>query len=243
MSSEPPLHPDLREAPITGTGLALGLRKVSVLMPGIVVFAVAFGAAASAKGLSFHETMLMSVFVYAGVAQLVAMELWRPEWTWGAIAGLAVVTATVNARMILQGASLQPWFAKYPKALNAFHLFFFTDANWLIGTRYRAEGGRDLGVLVGAGLALWVVWAIATGAGYMLGALVSDPRRYGIDLVMPIFFAAMIVPLWRGRRGMVPWVVAGAVALATARLFDGYAFIIVGSLDGAITGAFRDDAA
>ena len=90
-----------------------------VLMPGIVVFAVAFGAAASAKGLSLLETVLMSAVVYAGVAQLVAMELWRPEWSWGAIAGLAVVTATVNARMVLQGASLQPWFAPYSKALNA----------------------------------------------------------------------------------------------------------------------------
>lgn len=231
------------EAPITGAGMRLGVRKVSVLMPGIVVFAVAFGAAAAAKGLSLLETLSMSAFVYAGVAQLVSLELWRPEWSWGAIVGVAVVTATVNARMVLQGASLQPWFAKYPKTLNAFNLFFFTDANWLIGTRYQAEGGRDLGVLVGAGLALWLVWVVATGGGYMLGALVSDPRRYGIDLVMPIFFAAMIVPLWRGRRGMVPWVVAGLVALVTAKLVDGYAFIIVGSLAGAVTGAFRDDAA
>ena len=243
MSPDPNTPPAVPDAPITAAGMMLGLRKVSVLMPGIVVFAVAFGAAAAAKGLSLFQTLLMSGFVYAGVAQLVSLELWRPEWSWGAIAGIAVVTATVNARMVLQGASLQPWFAKYPKALNAFHLFFFTDANWLIGTRYRAEGGRDLGVLVGAGLALWLVWVIATGGGYMLGALVSDPRRYGFDLVMPIFFAAMIVPLWRGKRGMVPWVVAGLVALVTARLVDGYAFIIVGSLAGAITGAFSDDAA
>jgi predicted branched-subunit amino acid permease len=173
----------------------------------------------------------------------VALEIWRPEWSWGAIAGLAVVTATVNARMILQGAALQPWFASYSKTLNAGHLFFFTDANWLIGTRYRAEGGRDLGVLVGAGLVLWVVWMLFTLLGHLLGALVSDPRKYGIDLVMPIFFAAMIVPLWRGKRAAVPWVVAGLVALVTAKLFDGYAFIIVGSLSGALVGAFSDDAA
>ncbi len=230
-------------APITAGGMWLGVRKVSVLVPGIVVFAVAFGAAAAAKGMSLLETVLMSGLVYGGVSQLVAMEIWRPEWTWGAIAGLAVVTATVNARMILQGAALQPWFAQYSKTLNAFHLFFYTDANWLIGTRYHNEGGRDLGVLVGAGLALWLVWVGATIPGHMLGALVSDPRRYGIDLVMPIFFAAMIVPLWRGRRGAVPWVVAGLAALVTAKLFDGYAFIIVGSLAGAITGAFRDDPA
>lgn len=242
MSPDPEI-PAADPAPLTAGGMWLGLRKVSVLMPGIVVFAVAFGAAAAAKGMTLLETLLMSGLVYGGVSQLVAMELWRPEWSWGAIAGLAVVTATVNARMILQGAALQPWFARYGKALNAFHLFFYTDANWLIGTRYHNEGGRDLGVLVGAGVGLWLVWVAATIPGHVLGALVSDPRRYGIDLVMPIFFAAMIVPLWRGRRGAVPWVVAGAVALVTAKLVEGYAFIIVGSLAGAVTGAFRDDPA
>jgi predicted branched-subunit amino acid permease len=53
----------------------------------------------------------------------------------------------------------------------------------------------------------------------------------------------MIVPLWRGKRAAVPWVVAGLVALVTAKLIDGYAFIIVGSLAGALTGAFSDDPA
>ena len=113
----------------------------------------------------------------------------------------------------------------------------------MIGTRYRAEGGRDLGVLVGAGVALWAVWTVATVPGYLLGSLVADPRTYGIDLVMPIFFAAMIVPLWRGRRAALPWVVAGVVGLVTAKLADGYLFIIAGSLSGALAGAFLDDAA
>jgi len=210
--------------PVSGAGFMLGLRKVSVLVPGVVVFGVAFGAAASAKGLSLAEALLMSALVYGGVSQLVAMEVWRPEWSWGAIVAVAVVTATVNSRMILQGASLQPWFASSPKWLNALHLFLFTDASWAIGTRYRGEGGRDIGVLIGAGFLLWVVWVAFTGLGHGLGALLSDPRRYGIDLVMPIFFAAMIVPLWRGPRAAD-------------------AFIIAGSLSGALVGAFRHDAA
>jgi predicted branched-subunit amino acid permease len=221
----------------------LGARWISVLMPGVAVFAVAFGAAAAAKGLSLYEAMLMSTTVYAGVAQLVAMELWRPEWSWGAIVGLAAVTATVNGRMVLQGASLQPWLAQYPRALNAMHLFFFTDANWLVAARYRAEGGNDLGVMFGSGVVLWAAWVAMTGLGYGLGALVADPRAYGIDLVMPIFFASMIVSLWRGKRAAVPWVVAGLVALLAAKLIDGYLFIVVGSLSGALVGAFLDDAA
>ncbi|RXT52986.1 branched-chain amino acid ABC transporter permease [Bosea sp. Tri-44] len=236
--SEPP-----HAALLTLAGMLLGLRRVSVLMPGVVIFAVAFGAAASAKGLSLVEAVLMSALVYAGVSQLVAMELWRPEWSWGAIVALAFVTVTVNARTILQGASLQPWFSRYPWFVNAFQLSFFTDANWLVGTRYHNEGGRDLGVVLGAGLALWGVWVVMTVPGYLLGALVADPRKYGIDLVMPIFFAAMIVPLWRGKRGALPWIIAGVVALITVRLVDGYAFIIVGALSGAVVGAFLDDPA
>jgi len=236
-SSSPPAAP----ATLSLRGMLSGMRRVLVLLPGIVVFAVAFGAAASARGLSLIEAVLMSALVYGGVSQLVAMEIWRPEWSWGAIAGLAVVTATVNASMVLQGAALQPWFSRYPWAVNAGHLFFFTDANWLVGTRYHGEGGRDLGVVVGAGLTLWCVWVSATVPGYLLGSLVSDPRKFGIDLVMPIFFAAMIVPLWRGRRAAVPWLVAGGVALIAARLIDGYAFIIIGALSGALTGALLDD--
>lgn len=235
----PPASPP--SEPLTAGAMLIGMRLVLVLIPGVVVFAVAFGAAAAGKGLSLTETVMMSALVYAGVSQLVAMELWRPEWSWGAIMGMAAVTATVNARMVLQGASLQPWFAKYPWAVNAAHLFLFTDANWLIGTRYRGEGGRDLGVLVGAGILLWVIWVLTTIPGYLVGSLVTDPRKYGIDLVMPIFFAAMLVPMWRGARPAVPWIVAGMVALVTAKLVDGFLFIIVGALSGAVVGAFLDE--
>ena len=100
----------------------------------------------------------MSAFVYAGASQMVALELWRETWSPSTILDVMAVTAIVNARMILMGAAIQPWLAAAPPAQNALNLFFLTDANWLIGTRYQAEGGRDLGILFGAGVALWVVW-------------------------------------------------------------------------------------
>ena len=64
--------------------------------------------------------------------------------------------------MILMGASIQPWIRPLPTWLNAFNLFFLTDASWLIGTRYHAEGGRDVGVLFGAGVVIWIAWVAAT---------------------------------------------------------------------------------
>jgi len=212
------------------------------VLPGVCVFASAFGAAAAQKGLTAWQALSMSAFVYAGASQMVALEIWREAWSPSTVLALMTITATVNARMVLMGAAIQPWLAPAPNTQNAVNLFFFTDANWLIGTRYRGEGGSDLGVLFGAGFALWIAWVVATYPGYLAGVLVTDPSRYGIDLVMPIFFSAMIVPLWKGLRPALPWAVAGSVALAVEALAPGYLFIVAGALAGALTGALLKDA-
>jgi predicted branched-subunit amino acid permease len=81
----------------------------------------------------------------------------------------------------------------------------------------------------------------ATTAGYLLGALVPDPRAVALDLVMPIFFAAMLVPLWRGATRAIPWVVAGAVALAAYYLVGGWWYVIAGALAGSVVGGFVDE--
>lgn len=217
-----------------------GIRSTFPVLPGIVVFAGAFGAAAVQKGLTLAQTLSVSAFVFAGASQMVALELWREAWSASTLLAIVLVTAVVNARMILMGAAIQPWLSTEPRVRTALNLFFLTDANWLIAVRYHAHGGRDVGVLFGAGLALWIVWVIATLPGYLVGTLVQEPRRLGLDLVMPIFFAALLVPLWRGVRPARPWAVAGAVAVVVHALVPGYAFIIAGALAGAAAGALAE---
>jgi predicted branched-subunit amino acid permease len=226
-------------APFTLKGALIGARLTLPLYPGIIVFATAFGAAASQKGLDVWQTMALSTFVFAGAAQMVALEVWRDSWTVASAVGVTMLTLTINARMILMGAAIQPWLAGTPRIATAPMLFLLTDASWLVAMRHKAEGGNDVAVLAGSGVALWVIWIIATLPGYLAGAFVSNPEAYGLDLVMPIFFAAMLAPLWRGVGPAVPWAVAGIVALTVQQLFEGYVFIIVGALAGAITGALR----
>jgi predicted branched-subunit amino acid permease len=234
-----PVRP-ARRPTFTFAGCLLGMRYTLPVLPGIMVYASAFGAAAVQKGLTLEQTIGMSAFVFAGAAQMVSLELWQETWSLTTILAIMTLTGVINARMILMGAAIQPWLAKEPKARTAVNLFFLTDANWLIGSRYHTQGGRDVGVLFGSGLTLWVAWVITTLPGYLAGALVEEPRRFGLDLVMPIFFAAMLVPLWKGFRPALPWLIAGAVALVVHVLVPGYAFIIVGALAGAIAGGLQE---
>lgn len=228
--------------PITRAGIREGARFSLPLMPGVLVFGTAFGAAAAQKGMTLAEALGISAFVFAGAAQMVALELWREVWTPSTLLGITVVTATINARMILMGAAIQPWMRGAPLRFQALTLFLFTDASWMIGTRYQAEGGRDLGVLLGAGIALWVGWVAATLPGHLAGSLVTDPKASGLDLILPLFFSFMFVPLWGGLRRAVPWAVAAGVGLAVQSFVPGYAFIVAGALAGALfAAAWPDD--
>ncbi|EIM25778.1 AzlC family ABC transporter permease [Microvirga lotononidis] len=217
-------------------GLRHGARAALPAFPGFIMFAVAFGTAAAQKGLSLGETLGLSAFVYAGASQMVGLEIWQQAWTPSTVLTIMTVTAVVNARMILLGATLQPWLKNEPLARTALNLFLITEAGWLVGTRYHSEGGRDVGVLLGCGIILWVVWLLATLSGFFAGALVPEPRRFGLDLVMPIFFGVMLVPLWKGAKVALPWLVAGLVSLIVHALVPGYVFIIAGALAGVAAG-------
>ena len=211
------------------------------MVPGTMVFAAAFGTLAAQKGLTLAETVLMSALVFGGASQLVAMEVWNSPITLASVVSLAVVTAIVNSRFILMGATLRPWLGALAPWQVYAALNSTVDATWLVATRYRAEGGSDAAVFVGAGLALWVVWVGMAVPGYLLGTFIADPKQFGFDLMLPIFFAAMFVPLWRGARRATGWVIAGIVALVVSYVVPGWWFIVAGALTGSIAGAFIDE--
>jgi len=223
-------------------GFRLGAWLALPVVPGMIAFGLAVGATAARKGLTFVDSLLMNLLMYAGMSQLVALEAWPERFTVAPIAALVLIVATVNARMLLIGASLYPWLGGLPRWQTYPALHLLTDPGWLIAMRYRAEGGSDAGVFFGASVMLALAWMAASSAGYLAGALIADPRRYGIDLVMPLFFAAMLIPLWRGPRRAGAWAVAGAVALLVQHVAGGWWFVVAGAIAGSVAGGFLDDA-
>lgn len=230
----PPAHWSL-------AGLVEGARLSLPAAPGIIVFAAAYGSLAAQKGLTLVDAALMSALVFAGASQFVATEIWTEPLTLATIATLALVTATVNMRLLLMSASLRPWLGQLPVWQTYPTLYFMTDAGWLIAARHQASGGSNVAVFLGSGLCQWVLWVGATLPGYLLGAVIADPRRYGLDLVMPAIFVVLLAPLWRGYRRAIPWFTAAVVALGWSLIVGGWWFIIVGAVAGSVVAGFADE--
>ncbi len=232
-------------APFSMDGFWLGFRQCLVTAPGITLFGMGFGAAAAVQGLTFLDTFFYNAIVFAGASQYVALGLWTDPITWTTAFAMAAVVFTVNLRMMLMGAALRPWLGGLPAHQVYPALAIITDPAWIIAIRYHREGGQDWGVYLGACVFLYVNWVVAVIPGYFFAAALEDPARYGLDLVMPIFFITMLVPIWRGRTDLVPWVVAVGVSLSVKAVVPGYWFVLAGGLAAAFTAAalFKEDEA
>lgn len=222
-------------------GCVQGATMSLPVLPGVVALAAVFGTVAAQKGLTLLELLMINSLVFAGASQFVAMEVYDDPLTWAGLVAMVGVTGAVNMRMLLIGASLRPWLGRVEAWKTYPALFILTDINWILALSEYQKGTRDWGVYLGSGIVLWSVWSLAVIPGYYAGNLISDPRAFGLDVVMPAFFAALLVPLWKGRRQTVSWLIAGGVAALTWALVGGYWSIFTGAFAGAIAGAYLDD--
>jgi predicted branched-subunit amino acid permease len=201
----------------------------------MAVFGVGFGIAAAHGGLSLAEATLMSALVFAGAAQFVIAEIWGGIGTAAGLATVALATLVVNMRLFLMSAELRPWLGGLPARRVYPGLALLTDPGWLLIVRYRAQGGADAAAFLASGITLWVTWIAATLPGHALGMAIVDPTRFGFDLIMPCFFAVLLVPLWRGFYAAIPWLVAGSIALMAARFLPAWWHIMAGAVFGSLT--------
>ncbi|HZD89283.1 MAG TPA: AzlC family ABC transporter permease [Pseudolabrys sp.] len=217
-----------------------GVMATLPLMPGLFGFGMAFGTVAARKGFTLAEAETMSAVVFAGVAQIIVVSSWPHELTLAAILAAGAVTFMICSRFILIGASMRPLLGKLPPAQVYPLLHFLVEPPWVLALRYQREGGGDPGFVIGSAATCWLVWVASTAPGYWLGAA-ADPYRFGLDMVMPAFFTAMLVSLWQGPRRSIAWIVAGVVAVAAKMLLGGFWYVIFGALAGSVVGGLTDE--
>jgi predicted branched-subunit amino acid permease len=221
----------------TPAGVLRGARELAPLaFTTVGAFALAFGVAARQGGLELGEATVMTALVFAGASQFAALGVWSDPLP---VLSILVATAAVNARFLLMGAALRPWVHHLPGWKLYPSLFFLADPVWAKTLREFERDLEDAGYLLGGGLVFWFVWVGLTIAGYQLGSGIGDPARWGIDALMPAFFAVILTGMWRGPRDALPWVCAGASALAASLVLPGMWHVLVGGIAGGLAGALR----
>jgi predicted branched-subunit amino acid permease len=220
--------------PITAAGLYRGAREVSAVCVYAFVFGVAFGAAADDAGMAGWAALLMSMTVYAGGSQFAALELWSHPIAW---APLLVATLGINGRHLLLGASLYSWLWSLPRRRLYLAAFLLSDPNWATAVQARSRGEQDAGILIGGGIALWIVWVAGTLAGiWLIEISPEDFRRFGLDLIFLTFLAVVLTGIRRDRSDDLAWCAAAAGAVLAVLLLPPHWHVLAGGLAGGLAG-------
>ena len=182
-------------------------------------------------GLSLVETQALSLFVFAGSAQFTAAGLFA---TGATALEIVFTTFLLNVRHVLYGLALgrQVRLDGWRRPVAA---FFLTDEVFGVVSTRRAP---TFGYLFGAELSLFVTWNLSTLGGGLIGGAIPDPTKLGLDLVFPLAFLALLVPLVRTRAELVVALFSGALAYVVAQMSSGGVPIVVTGVGGSLLGAW-----
>jgi 4-azaleucine resistance transporter AzlC len=195
-----------------------GARDTIPMMVGAAPFGVIFGTLVTAGPLHLWHGQLMSLAVFAGSSQFIALGLIASH------AGFAVIWATtlvVNLRHVLYSATLAPYVARLPVRWRLALGGLLTDEVFAVAyAHYRHAPPGKIGphYFLGSGVSMYVNWQIWTLAGLLFGAAFPRLQSLGLDFAMVATFIAIVVPQLVSLRYIASAATAGIVALACAGL-------------------------
>ena len=198
-----------------------GVRATLPFWPGTAVFGVVYAVAARAAGLT-------------GSAQFAATGLI------GSGAGPIAVTlaiAITNARHILMSASVAPRIANRPVWWRLLFAWQLTDESYAVTTARFLAGDGNSAFAYGTNIGMVVPWLGGAVVGVIAGSAVPDTWRGGVDLVGPLIFLILLVPLLHTGRALVVAIFAGVIALLGAAVLPGASYLLVAGIGGVVLGA------
>lgn len=152
-------------------------------------YGVSFGAIAVASGLSVAQACVLSLLVFTGASQFALVGVVASG---GAPLSGAATALLLGSRNTLYGLKLAGLLRlSGARRLVAAHLVI--DESTAMALKPKDPRNAALGFFA-TGLAVFVLWNLATFAGALAGNAFGDPRAYGLDAAVPAAFLALLWP-------------------------------------------------
>jgi len=194
-----------------------GMRDTLPLILAAIPFGILFGAAAISQGLSAWTTMAMSLFVYAGASQFIAVTLLASST---ALPVILMTVFIVNLRHMLYSAALMPHVSKLKQWLRVPLAFWLTDETFaVVSHRDIVKPGAPgwTSYYLGSALAMYGNWVLCTWIGMTIGQQIPDMTNWGLDIALIVAFVAIVVPALQQR---ADWACAVTAAVTAVLCYD-----------------------
>ncbi len=217
-----------------------GFRVTLSFDVGALACGATFGALATSGDMSAIASLPMSIFVYSGTAQMLALDLIDSN------AGVLVIwggTLLVSLRYVLLGFTMRGWFPGWPRRLVFSALYLNADQSWALMLGERDSGRQDTGFFLGSNLALFIGWTGGTAIGALAGNHLGGPTAWCLHFAASAAFIGILAGMHRGRIDVLPWLTSVAVAIGTERFIGGHWHVIAGVVAGIAVGMLQRNAA
>lgn len=168
-----------------------GIKSGIPIAVGYIPISVAFGLLAKSAGVPDYLSILMSLMVFAGASQFVAVNL----ITLG-VMPFEIITATfiLNLRHFLMSASISQKLEKsISKTWMSIISFGITDETFTVASlRSEEEVSRDF--MLGLNLVAYSAWVFGTAVGVFLAPSLPESLKSSMGIALYAMFIGLLVP-------------------------------------------------
>ncbi len=188
----------------------------------IAAYGLSYGVLANQANFTLLSTVAMSLMVFSGSVQMVAVAM--------LIAGASVLSVLItsvllNLRNLLYGAALAEGLAP-AKKWRWLLSFGVSDEPFVLGSSRFKKFGPDplyFGVVTAT---FYFAWSCSSFIGAIIGNQV-DPQKWGLDLAFPVTFIALLIPSLKGRPVIATALAAIVIAVGLEHFSPGNQFTII----------------
>ncbi|WP_320006279.1 AzlC family ABC transporter permease [Maridesulfovibrio sp.] len=214
--------------------LGSAFKQALPIVLGYLPVGFAYGVLARKSGISIDNTVLMSLIVFAGSAQFIAVGLIAS----GASAlSVIITTFIVNLRHMLMSAALSPYLRKWTKLELAGFTFQLTDESFAVHSTRFANGDTHKGESFLINSIAQAAWVGGTVLGIFSSTLINDVKPMGLDYALPAMFIALLIFQIKDKSHIIVGLITGLLSTALALGGAGQWNVIIATLIGATLGA------